>query len=163
MTWTASLTLSEAEAKALADSVHAKVLAGEDFIALVKQYSDDPSKETNEGLIPGADSDSMDPAFAEAVKQLGKSGDISPVVKSRFGYHIIRLEERVPPTPRSFEQVKDKIVSELETSMRDARVKEHVDQLKGMEIKATPDVVASLRTRYLPKGAQAETEIPEKK
>lgn len=154
---------TDEEAKALADSVHAKVLAGEDFIALVKQYSDDPSKETNEGLIPGADSDSMDPAFAEAVKQLGKSGDISPVVKSRFGYHIIRLEERVPPTPRSFEQVKDKIVSELETSMRDARVKEHVDQLKGMEIKATPDVVASLRTRYLPKGAQAEPEIPEKK
>ena len=31
------------------------------------------------------------------------------------------------------------------------------------EIKATPDVVASLRTRYLPKGAQAEPEIPEKK
>lgn len=159
----ATKTRTDEEAKTLAEAVHAKVLAGEDFIALVKEYSDDPSKASNEGLIPGADSDSMDPAFAEAVKQLKNSGDISPVVKSRFGYHIIKLEERIPPKPRSFEQVKDKIVSELETSMRDARVKEHVDQLKGMEIKATPDVVASLRTRYLPEGAQAEPEIPTKK
>jgi peptidyl-prolyl cis-trans isomerase C len=159
----ATKSRTDETAKALADSVHAKVLAGEDFTALVKEYSDDPSKANNEGLIPGADSDSMDPAFAEAVKQLKNPGDVSAVVKSRFGYHIIKLEGRIPPKPRSFEQVKDKIVSELETSMRDARVKEHVDQLKGMEIKATPDVVASLRTRYLPKGAQAEPAIPEKK
>lgn len=151
---------SDEEARKLADSVYAKVMAGEDFTALVKQYSDDPSKTSNEGLIPGADSDSMDPAFAEAVKQLKAPGDISPVTKSRFGYHIIKLVDRVPPRPRSFDQVKEKIVTELENSMRDARVKEHVDQLKGMEIKATPDVVASLRSRYLPEGTSPDPEIP---
>ena len=154
---------TEQEAKALADSVNAKVVAGEDFVALVKQYSDDPSKATNEGLIPNADSDSMDPAFSGAVKQLEKPGDLSPVVKSRFGYHIIKLEQRIPPSPRSYDQVKDKIISELETSMRDARVKEHVDQLKGKELTATPEVVASLRSRFLPEGTVAEPEIPQKK
>lgn len=151
---------SDEEAKKLAESVHAKAVAGEDFVALVKQYSDDSSKASNDGLIPAADSDAMDPAFAAAVKALKAPGDISPVVKSRFGYHVILLVERVLPRPRTFDQVKEKIVSELENSMRDARVKEHVDQLKGMEIKATPEVVASLRSRYLPEGASPDPKIP---
>jgi parvulin-like peptidyl-prolyl isomerase len=154
---------SDEEARKLAKEVHDKAIAGEDFVALVKQYSEDPSKSGNDGLVPGADTDAMDPSFAEAVKKLEKPGDISPVVKSQFGYHIIQLVQRTPSQERSFAQVKDKIVKEIDSSMRDVRVKEHIDQLKSMPIDATPEVVASLRTRYLPKGASDEPEIPQDK
>lgn len=145
---------SEDEARKLADELHARIVAGGDFDALVMQYSDDPSKTSNKGVIPAADSDAMDPAFADAVKKLAKAGDISPVVKSSFGFHIIKLEQRTPEKPRSFEEAKEQIVAEIEKTMREARVKEHIDELKNMPIDATPEVVASLRTRYLPDGAK---------
>lgn len=151
---------SDNEAMKLAEEVHAKAVAGEDFVALVKQYSEDPSKAANDGLVPGADTDAMDPSFAEAVKRIAKPGDISPVIKSQFGYHVILLVQRTDSKPRSFDEVKDKIVSEMDTSMRDVRVKDHVDQLKSMTIEATPEIVASLRTRYLPKGASPEPAVP---
>jgi parvulin-like peptidyl-prolyl isomerase len=154
---------SDEDARKLAKEVHDKAVAGEDFIALVKQYSEDPSKGGNDGLVPGADTDAMDPAFAEAVKKLVKPGEISPVVKSQFGYHIIQLAQRTESQARSFAQVKDKIVKEIDSSLRDVRVKEHIDQLKSMQIDAVPDVVASLRTRYLPQGATDEPEIPQEK
>ncbi|MGB0134539.1 peptidylprolyl isomerase [Dokdonella sp.] len=141
---------SEEDALELAKEVHAKAVAGSDFVVLVKEYSDDPSKESNEGLIPNAESDGLDPAFAAAVKDLKTTGEISRVVKTQFGYHVIVLVQRMPSKPRSFDQVKEKIIGELEGTMRDARVQEHVDSLKGIEIEAVPEVVASLRTRYLP-------------
>lgn len=153
---------TEEQAFKLAKQVHDKAAAGEDFVALVKQYSEDPSKASNDGLIPGADGDNMDPAFATAVKALTKPGEISPIVKSQFGYHIIQLVQRMAPKPRSFEQVKDKIISEMDDSMRSARVKEHIEILKNMPIEATPEIVSSLRSRYLPEGTSAEPEIPSK-
>lgn len=148
---------SEEEARKLADELHARIAAGEDFDALVMKYSDDPSKTSNKGVIFAADSDSMDPAFADAVKKLANAGDISPVVKSSFGFHIIKLEQRTAAKPRSFDEVKQQIVAEIEKTMREAKVKEHLDELKAMPLEATPEVVASLRTRYLPEGAQQET------
>lgn len=146
------------EALKLAIQVQAKAASGDDFIELVTQYSDDPSKESNQGLIPNAESEGLDPAFAAAVKRLERPGEISPVVKTQFGYHVILFVQRTPSKPRSFDEVKDKIVGELDSSMRDARVQEHVDQLKGIEIEATPDVVASLRTRYLPQAEAKSTD-----
>lgn len=146
-------TRSDGEALELAKQIQAKAVAGGDFVALVKEYSDDPSNESNEGLIPNAESEGLDPAFAAAVKELKTPGEISPVVKSQFGYHVIVLIQRSPSKPRSFDEVKEKIVAEIDNSMREARVQDHVDQLKGIEIEAVPEVVASLRTRYLPKSA----------
>lgn len=145
---------SEEEARKLADELHAKIVAGADFDALVMQYSDDTSKTSNKGVIPAADSDAMDPAFADAVKKLANTGDVSPVVKSSFGFHIIKLEQRTATKPRSFDEVKQQIVEEIEKTMREARVKEHIDGLKAMPIDAKPEVVASLRTRYLPEGVE---------
>ena len=144
-------TRSDEEALQLAIEIQAKAEAGTDFVALVKQYSDDPSHESNDGLIQNADSDEFDPAFAAAVKELKTEGAISPVVKTQFGYHVILLVQRAPAKPRSFDEVKDKIAIEIDNSMREARVQEHIDELRGIEIEAVPEVVASLRTRYLPK------------
>jgi peptidyl-prolyl cis-trans isomerase C len=141
---------SDEAALTLANEVQAKAVAGDDFVALVKQYSDDPSKESNEGLIVNAESDRLDPAFVAAVVELKSPGEISRTVKSQFGYHVIELVQRSPSKPRSFDEVKATIVDEIDNSMREAAVKDHVDQLKGIEIEAVPEVVASLRTRYLP-------------
>lgn len=141
---------SDGEALQVAAKARERAVAGEDFLALVSEYSEEQSKDTNGGLVSNAESDGVDPAFVDAVKKLGKKGDISPVVKSAFGYHVILLIDRIQPVPRSFEQAKASIIKQIEGTMRDARLKEHVDQLKSEELVADPAVVASLRTRYLP-------------
>lgn len=151
---------TDAEAKTLAESVREKALAGDDFVKLVGQYSDDSSKRTNQGDIPDGEAEGLVPEFIAAVKQLKSKGEISPPVKTAFGYHVIKLEARYSARPQSFDQVKNRITKDLANRMRDTRVKEHIDQLKGMELNATPEVVASLRTRYLPEGASAEPAIP---
>lgn len=154
---------TDADAKARAETVREKVLAGENFIELVKEYSDDRTKGTNDGEIHDGEAEGLVPEFIAAVKLLKTKGQISPLVKTDFGYHVIKLEERYPALPQSFDQVKERIIAELANRMRDTRVKEYIDQLKGMELKATPDVVASLRTRYLPAGTSAEAAVPDSK
>ena len=138
---------SEAEAETLAKQIHARA-ASEDFESLVLQYSDDPSKTSNKGLILDASSGKMDPEFAAASAALRTVGEISPLVKSQFGYHIIKLTDRAESQPRTYEEVSASIVDELRTSMTELRVKEYIDQMRSMSLDANPDAVASLRTRY---------------
>ncbi len=97
------LLATEDEAKA----VLAELKKGADFAALAKEKSKDP------GASEGGDlgyftKDQMVPEFAEVAFKLGK-GQISEPVKTQFGWHIIKVEDkRVKPTP-SFEQVKTQV------------------------------------------------------
>lgn len=156
-------THSDAEARTLAESIRQKAIAGGNFSELVTEFSDDGSKRSNDGRIPDGEAEGLVPEFVAAVRQLKTKGEISPVVKTSFGYHIIMLEERYPARPQTYDQVKDRIVTDLASRMRDSRVKEHVDQLKSMELEATPEVVASLRTRYLPLDASDKPADPSSK
>ena len=54
----------------------------------------------------------MDPAFADAAFALKKVGDLSEPVLSSFGYHLIRLDGRKPGRVKSFDEVKEALVSE---------------------------------------------------
>lgn len=140
---------ADADAEKIADEVHAKAIAGEDFIGLVEHYSEDESKNHNAGLIIDAESDRVDPAFGEAVRALSAPSQISPVVKSQFGYHVIQFIQRMPPRQRSFDEVKERAMADLRDSLLSQRAQDHVDQLKNEPLDANPDVVASLRTRYM--------------
>ena len=66
--------------------------AGADFAALARQYSQDPSKD-NGGDLGFFGRGQMVPQFEGAVDKL-QPGQVSPVVESPFGYHVIKLEER---------------------------------------------------------------------
>ena len=97
------LVPTEAEAKAII----AQLKNGADFATLAKEKSKDP------GAADGGDlgyftKDQMVPEFAEAAFKLDK-GQISEPVKTQFGWHVIKLEDkRVKPTP-TFDQVKGQI------------------------------------------------------
>ncbi len=85
---------------------------GGDFSALAGQYSEGPSKNNNGdlGFFPAGQ---MVPAFDEAVFAL-QPGAISDVVKTQFGYHIIKLEEIKPATIQPLAAVAEKIISTLQ-------------------------------------------------
>jgi peptidyl-prolyl cis-trans isomerase C len=90
-----------------AKEVVAKLKAGGDFAALAKEYSKDP------GAAEGGDlgyfgKDQMVAEFADAAFKM-KKGDISDPVKTQFGWHVIKLEDRRQKPVPTFEQVKDQI------------------------------------------------------
>ena len=102
-------------ALARAKEARAKLVAGADFATLAKEISDDASAKTNLGELGWFGPGKMDPDFTKAAFALKTAGDISEPVKSRFGYHLIRLEGRRPARQLSFEEVKDQIISDLRT------------------------------------------------
>ena len=65
----------------------------------------------------------MAPEYIKAVYSIQSEGDITGVVPSRFGYHIIRLEEIKPAHYRTFEEAKPDIAAELEQEYRELSAK----------------------------------------
>lgn len=85
--------------------------AGEDFSALAKQYSEGPSG-PNGGDLGLFSRGQMVKPFEDAVFSL-QAGEISDVVQTDFGYHIILLEEVQDAKIRSLDEVREEIVSAL--------------------------------------------------
>jgi peptidyl-prolyl cis-trans isomerase C len=98
------LVVSEDEAKAIL----AQLKGGADFIVLAKEKSKDPGSAESGGDLGYFTKEQMVPEFAEVAFKLGK-GQLSDPVKTQFGWHIIKVEDRrTKPTP-TFEQVKPQI------------------------------------------------------
>jgi hypothetical protein len=83
---------SKAEALQRAEEAQKRAAAGEDFVALVKQYSDEPGAGDRGGDLGKFDRQSMVPAFANAAFAL-KVGEVSAVVETQFGFHVIKRTE----------------------------------------------------------------------
>lgn len=127
---------SDDEAKKLATEVRSKAeQPGADFEKLALEFSEDPSAQRNHGHLGSVTRGRMVPEFEKAAFALDKPGDLSPVIKSQFGYHIIKLHSRNDERQLSFEEVKDGIIAQLR--------KKHQAELRQkliQEIKANPAI-----------------------
>lgn len=101
-------------ARKRAEEVRQKALKGADFGELAKEYSDDPSAQKNSGDLGTFSKGQMVKPFEEAAFALKNPGDIGEPVKSRFGYHVIKLHERVPAGNKPFAEVKQQLMKEVE-------------------------------------------------
>lgn len=90
----------------------ARVKGGEDFAKVAKELSKDPGSGAEGGDLGFFTKDRMVPEFAEAAFAL-KPGEVSGLVKSQFGFHIIKLEERRAKPVPTLEQVKDRLAQAL--------------------------------------------------
>jgi peptidyl-prolyl cis-trans isomerase SurA len=81
---------AQAQAKARVDSLYDRVMAGEDFAGLARDYSEDPNAKNGGALGSLNLSDLSDSVFAEAAGKLGV-GEVSPPVLTSYGYHLIKL------------------------------------------------------------------------
>lgn len=79
--------------KALAESLRQRAAAGEDFAALATEFSQDPGSAARGGDLGFFGRGQMVAPFEEAAFAL-EPGQVSPVVETPFGYHVIRMEER---------------------------------------------------------------------
>lgn len=95
-------------ARTKAEDLLKQLNGGADFATLAQQNSNCSSRERGGDLGYFGEND-MVPEFEKAAYKLEKKGDISPVVKTKFGYHIIKLEDKLPDEPRLLQDVEDKI------------------------------------------------------
>ncbi len=117
----------DSEAKALAEKIRSEIVSGKiSFADAVKTYSEDPSKDTNSGDLGMFQKGKMIPAFSEAAFKLKKIGDISPVTKTDFGYHIIQLTGEL----RGFEHYKEKIRWKLYQDIMKPQIDEYFKNLR---------------------------------
>jgi parvulin-like peptidyl-prolyl isomerase len=87
-----NMTRSRADARKRAEEVLAKARAGTPFEELVKEYTEEPGGAERGGDLGVFDRTSMVRAFSEAAFNL-KVGEISDVVETQFGFHIIKRTE----------------------------------------------------------------------
>ncbi|WP_076408581.1 SurA N-terminal domain-containing protein [Shewanella sp. UCD-KL12] len=102
----------ESASKAKAEAIYAKLNAGEDFAELAKTDSEDTFSGEQGGQLDWFEQGVMEPAFDEALYSLEK-GQYSAVVKTSFGYHIIKLLDVQPGEQAPFADVKAKIIAQL--------------------------------------------------
>lgn len=74
----------------LANTVYQEAIKGANFDSLVAVFSEDRSTNTRDGIIAGMETGDFDPAFEQQIRRLTKDGQISPVFKTAFGFHILK-------------------------------------------------------------------------
>ena len=99
---------ADAAARKKAEDILKKLRAGANFEELAKKESDDKASAINGGSLGFFQRGSMVPEFEKAAFSLNK-GQISDLVKTQYGYHIIRVDDKHQAGMPSIEQVKEKI------------------------------------------------------
>jgi peptidyl-prolyl cis-trans isomerase C len=115
-------------AKTKIDRVLKRAKAGEDFAALAKENSDDGSAQMG-GDLNYFPKEKMVPEFANAAFQL-KTGEISDVVTTEFGHHVIKLTDRKPASTVPLDQVNDRIKQVLTEQRKQERAEAFIAELK---------------------------------
>ena len=99
---------SSRAAKEKIEAVIVRLKKGEDFATVAKEVTEDPSGKTNGGDLGYFGKEQMVPEFSEVAFKLDK-GAISDPVKTQFGWHVIKVEDKREKKPPSFEDVKPQI------------------------------------------------------
>ncbi|MCX5804938.1 MAG: peptidylprolyl isomerase [Proteobacteria bacterium] len=113
-----------------ANQIQAKLQKGEDFIELAKKYSIDPQAGANGGELGYHPKGTLVPEYETAAMKLAKVGQVSGIVKTKFGFHIIKLEGIKPPAYVSFEEVKDFIKQKMAQEKQAELLEKYINGLK---------------------------------
>lgn len=120
------LVKTEGEAK----EILSKIKAGEDFSKLAKEQSQDKTTGEVGGDLGWFEKGKMVKPFEEAVFLL-KEGEVSAVVKTIYGYHIIKLENRKVGPPVELEKVRPEIIKEIKSKKKKEFVSKKLEALKA--------------------------------
>jgi peptidyl-prolyl cis-trans isomerase D len=112
--------------RARAEDLVKQARGGADFAALAKAHSQDPGSAANGGDLGFFTRDTMVKPFADAAFAL-KEGEVSGVIESEFGLHVIKLTGVKPGSARPFEQVRGEIEAELRQQQAGRKFTEAAD------------------------------------
>jgi peptidyl-prolyl cis-trans isomerase C len=122
----------EAEKKAVLEKmrqIQKRAQAGEDFAELAKEFSEDPGSQEKGGLYESIERGVMVKPFEEAAFNV-PVGEISDIVETRYGYHIIKVEER-QMEERPLDQVRDEIRQNISQTRIEQEFSKYMDELRS--------------------------------
>ena len=111
-----------------ANEIYEKVKNGEDFASLAKEFSTCPSKEKG-GELGTFTRGQMVKEFEDAVFN-NEVATITEPVKTQFGYHIIKINDKNEGRDLAFDEVKDKIAAQVRRQKEQALYNEKITELK---------------------------------
>jgi peptidyl-prolyl cis-trans isomerase C len=119
------------KARQKAEGLFSRLQAGEDFAKLARENSDDAGSKPGGGDLGWIIKGQTVPPFDKAAFALTKPNELSPVVESPFGFHIIQLLERQQAETVPYEQVKDRISAMLKQQQAQKQVEARVRELRA--------------------------------
>ncbi len=105
--------LVEGDDEATAQEILDQLNAGADFAQLAMEKSQDLGSSEEGGDLGWIEKGVMDPAFEDAAFALSAVGDTTGLVKTDFGYHIIKLDDLKAPDAKPFEEIKAQLAEEM--------------------------------------------------
>ena len=113
-------------------SIQNQLKQGANFTVLALEYSEDPSKARG-GDLGYLERNQMIPAFADAAFAL-QPGQISDIVETPLGYHLIQLVDRIPSKQMAYRNARRKIERTLRRNKEEAAVADYLAQLKRQAV-----------------------------
>ncbi|MBZ4416966.1 peptidylprolyl isomerase [Myxococcus sp. RHSTA-1-4] len=102
----------KAQAKAKAEALRKEIEGGKDFAAVALESSEDPGSKARGGDLGWVERGSWEPALADAAFAL-KAGEMTQPVETKFGVHVVKVEEKQPAQDKKLEEVQDEIATTL--------------------------------------------------
>jgi peptidyl-prolyl cis-trans isomerase C len=118
-------------AQAQARDLLAQLQAGAKFEDLARAHSADPGSAAKGGNLGFFPKGRLVPAFDAALEQLKNPGDLSGIVESPFGLHIIRLDERQAATAKTYEEVRESLAAGVVAKAQDKARQEMIEALRA--------------------------------
>lgn len=153
---------SDAGARAQADKLLAELRGGSNFETLARQYSADPRSAAQGGDLGFFPKGRMVPSFDAALDKLKNPGDLSDVVPSQFGFHIIRLEERKPASSQPYDEVRSQLYDEITAKLQKTARSLAIERLRA-EASGDADQLQNFieaQKKLLPAEVPSATSVP---
>lgn len=119
----------KAKAREKIAAIQKRVQKGEDFAALAKEVSECPSS-ANGGDLDFFQRGQMVGPFEDAAFKL-KPGEVSDIVETQFGYHLIKVTDKKPAGKMTFDEVKEELAQRLKQQKVNQELAQYIEQLKA--------------------------------
>ncbi len=120
----------KAEIRKKMEGLLARARSGEDFAALAKEYSEDPGSKMNGGLYENFEKGTMVKPFEDAAFSV-PVGEISDIVETTYGYHILKVVDR-KKDERSIEELRPMLISKIKEEKKKSAI-ENLKNEAGLE------------------------------
>jgi peptidyl-prolyl cis-trans isomerase D len=144
----------DAAVKKQAEDLLAKIKAGANFEDLAKKFSEDEASAAKGGDLDFFNKNAMVPEFDKVAFELQPGQMKQELVKSSFGYHIIKVTDKRPATQKTLAEVRSQIEDQLKFEQAQAAAQKLSEQVAS-ELKKPSDFETVARTRGLQTGESA--------
>ncbi|CAN7232004.1 peptidylprolyl isomerase [Acidovorax sp. LjRoot117] len=137
------------ESRKLAEQALQELKKGADFAVVAKERSADKASADKGGDLGFFAKGRMVPEFETAAAAMQKPGELSGIVETKFGYHIIKFNERKPSRIKTFEEAKSDLMKEIRLGLtQDARSAEAQKMQEGAKV--NQEAVNAFAASYKP-------------